>query len=314
VRGEQVRMDTGTVQGYNTGMMYAPDARAFNALDHSRSDSNLDVTALGRFEPSSSATYELGYARKTRSPNLYERYAWSTTFMASGMVNWFGDGNAYVGNLNLKPEVANTLSITANWHDSAHKSWEFAVTPYFTYVNDYIDVNVLTQRSTGNTLQFANHDARLYGIDISGKAGLWESDGFGRGQLNGTFGYVHGRNLDTGNNLYRMMPLNGSLALEQKISGWTNAVEVQLVDGKTRVDPQRKEPVTPGYALFNLRTAYQWKNLRVDVTVSNLFDKFYYLPLGGINYDQNLANRRLTPFDSVAGKGRSLTVGVTQSF
>jgi len=314
VREELVQMDTGNVQGYNTGMMYAGDAKAFNAQDHARSDNNLDITALARCKPSPYATYEIGYARKTEAPNLYERYAWSSFFMAAGMINWYGDGNAYVGNLNLKPEVAHTLSFSADWHDNARKNWELKATPYYTYVNDYIDVNVLSLKSTGNTLQFANHDARLYGLDVSGNVGVWNNSSYGRGQLSGNLGYVHGRNSDTGNSLYHMMPLNGNLTLEERVAGWTNAVELQLVSDKTEVDALRKEPTTPGFAILNLRTAYQYKNLRMDFGITNLFDRFYYLPLGGINYDQNLANKRITPFASVAGQGRSFNVGLTQAF
>jgi len=111
-----------------------------------------------------------------------------------------------------------------------------------------------------------------------------------------------------------MMPLNGNLTLEQRVSRWTNALELQLVGDKTEVDALRKEPTTPGFALLNLRTAYQYKNLRLDVGITNLFNRFYYLPLGGINYDHNLANLRLTPFESVAGQGRSFNVGLTQTF
>ena len=110
------------------------------------------------------------------------------------------------------------------------------------------------------------------------------------------------------------MPLNGYLTREQRVAGWTNALELQLVSKKTEVDPLRKEPTTPGFALLNLHTDYQWKNLRLDFGVTNLFDRFYYLPLGGINYDLNLANKRLFSFESVAGQGRSLNVGLTQTF
>jgi iron complex outermembrane receptor protein len=99
---------------------------AFNAADRSRTDHNLDLTALLRFTPDAQQTYEAGFARKTRSPNLYERYAWSTNnTMAMTMINWFGDGNGYVGNLDLNPEVANTLSATASWHDAAREQWGF---------------------------------------------------------------------------------------------------------------------------------------------------------------------------------------------
>lgn len=319
IRHEWVRMNTGDVQGYNTGMMYGPDAAAFNAQEHARNDNNLDVTALTRFEPNENSTYELGFARKTRSPNLYERYAWSKFMMAAGMINWFGDGNYYVGNLDLKPEAAYTLSVSAGWHDSEREDWEVKVTPYFTYVTDYIGVNVIkvnsyvgsTVTNYFNTLQFANHDARMYGLDLSGKLGLWDNSSYGYWQLKGSISYVYGKDLNTGHSLYHMMPLNAHIALQQDLDGWSNAVELQLINKKSDVDPQRYEAQTPGYALVNLRTSYQWRMLRFDVGVMNLLDKFYYLPLGGINYDQNLSDKRKGIIQSVPGQGRSFNVSVT---
>ncbi|MFX7854016.1 hypothetical protein ABTK08_20910, partial [Acinetobacter baumannii] len=83
---------------------------AFNARGHAKTDNNIDLTALARFTPDAGQTWEVGYARKTRSPNLYERYTWGRGTMAMTMTNWFGDGNGYVGNIDLKPEVAHTLS------------------------------------------------------------------------------------------------------------------------------------------------------------------------------------------------------------
>ena len=328
VRNEQVRMDAGDVQGYNTSVTYIRDADAFNAQDHARNDSNWDLTALARFELTPTGTYEVGYARKTRSPNLYERYAWSTSWMCSGMVNWFGDGNGYVGDLSLRPEVAHTLSISADWHDSSRKSWELKVTPYYTYVNDYIGVQVYnTQKwvwtggsETRNILKFVNHDARFYGLDISGKLALWDNSALGLGQIRGSLGYVHGEDLNTSSSLYHIMPLNGFLSLEQSIAGWSNAVEIQLVSTKSNTDPLRFEPQTAGYALVNLRTAYQWKNLRIDLGVTNIFDTFYYLPLGGINYDNFLdsklppSTKRAANFEPLSGQGRSFNIGLTQSF
>lgn len=70
-----------------------------------------------------------GYAMKSRSPNLYERYTCaSNNTMVMNMNNWFGDGNGYVGNLQLNPEVAHTLSATLNWHDAELSDWEFSIT------------------------------------------------------------------------------------------------------------------------------------------------------------------------------------------
>jgi len=320
VRNETVRTDTGNVQGYSTDPMpgYAADANAFNARNRARHDNNWDLTALARFEPDSNSTYELGYARKTRSPNLYERYAWSTNWMASGMINWFGDGNYYVGNLDLKPETAHTVSATADWHDAARKNWELRVSPYFTYVQDYIGVNVIRTNtygmSTFNQLQFANHNAELYGLDLSGQAGLWDSANYGSGRLKGTLGYVRGKSIHTGNSLYHMMPLNARVALEHKVAGWTSAIEWQWVDRKSDVDPLRYEPKTGGYGLVNLRAGYAWKSIRVDLGVTNLFNKFYYLPLGGVNFDNYMATGWMGTIGPLAGQGRSVDASVTVAF
>lgn len=320
LRNETVRTDTGNVQGYSTDPMpgYAADAEAFNAQGHARHDTNWDLTALARFEPDSTSAYELGYARKTRSPNLYERYAWSSNWMASGMINWFGDGNYYVGNLNLKPEVAHTLSATASWHDSSRKNWELKATPYFTRVQNYIGVNVVGTNtygeSTFNQLQFANHDAELYGLDVSGRVGLWHEATYGDGELKGVLGYIRGKSLDTGDSLYHLQPLNARLSLENKLNAWTTAIEWQGVSAKNQVDPLRYEQKTGGYGLVSLRTSYEWSNVRLDVGVSNLFNRFYYEPLGGVNFDQYLASGWSGQIGSVAGRGRSVDASVAVRF
>ena len=325
VRNDMVWMDTGDVQGYSS--MYAADAAAFNARSHERTDANFDVTALTRFEPTMSETYEIGYARKTRSPNLYERYAWSTGNMAADMIGWYGDANGYVGNLDLKPEVGNTVSFTAGWHDRDRRIWDVKVTPYYTYVEDYIDANFLKSQSAMGgmggmampstefvTLQFANHDAQLYGVNVSGSVALWESDRYGQFGLSGIIGYVNGENLDTGDTLYHMMPLNAQLTLNHRRGNWSNAVQLTLVNDKDDVNALRHEPTTPGYALVDLRSSYQLQNVRFDFGISNVFDKLYYPPLGGVDWADYAAEGKTGIISPVPGQGRSFNAGVTVTF
>ncbi len=254
IRNDTVWANTGPVSGYSDSPMYAMDADAFNSLHRARTDIDIDLTALARYEPNRRSSFEIGYARKTRAPNLYERYAWSTDWMTSGMINWFGDGNYYVGNVNLKPEVAHTVSGTASWHDRARKEWEIKATPYMTYIRDYIDVNDLATQTYGESsfsqLQFANHNARIYGADLMGGLAIWKSARFGRGEISDVSGWLHGRRLDTGTGLYQMMPLNTRLGLTEKLKRWTAGPEVQLVDRKSAVDPLRFEQRTPGSALL----------------------------------------------------------------
>jgi len=306
-RNDIVWMDTGNVQPYSwTSMMQSSDiaaATAFNARDHARTDVNFDLTALARYEPNTSSTYEFGYARKTRSPNLYERYAWGTGMMSSMMVNWFGDGNGYVGNLDLKPEVAHTISATAAWRAGSAGEYEVKVTPYYSYVENFIDVD-----DTGNMmftqLKFANHDAELYGVNVSGKAPLWSSESYGRFGVNGIIGWVEGERTD-GVNLYRIQPLNAKAALTHSLGNWSNTAELQLVAAKDKVQSLRNELETPGYALLNLRTSYLWGNVRFDLAAENVFDKLYYQPLGGVD---------LVDGGAVAGVGRSFNASVTVKF
>jgi iron complex outermembrane receptor protein len=330
LRSSTVWMDTGDVQGYNPvdyGNPANPNSipGAFNAADRSRTDHNLDLTALLRFTPDARQTYEAGLARKTRSPNLYERYAWSTNnTMSMTMINWFGDGNGYVGNLDLKPEIANTISATASWHDAARAQWGFNVTPYYTYVQDYIDArrcsggtmmtpcdrNNVTATTGFVNLQFVNQSARLYGADISGYFPLLQGGALGNVKMTGVVSYVRGKNLDTDDNLYHIMPLNAKLALVQRTGSWTNTVEGVFVDAKTRVSEVRNELETSGYALLNLRSSYEWKQLRVDVGVENVFNRFYDSPLGGAY----LGQRPMVYGTAVPGVGRSIYAGMNLRF
>jgi iron complex outermembrane receptor protein len=334
VRGSRVDMDAGTVRGYNTmaaGMgAYGNPASAssipgaFNAADRSRTDNNLDLTALARYTPDATQTYEFGYARKTRSPNLYERYTWSTNnTMVMNMNNWYGDGNGYVGNLDLKPEVAHTLSATARWHDATKKVWNLSVTPYLTYVDDYIDA--VSCASIGKTcptrtdgflnLSLANQNARLYGIDIAGFMPISSSASLGDFTVTGLVNYTRGKNRTTGDNLYNIMPLNGKLALVQNLGNWTTTVEAHLVAAKDDVAQVRKEIPTGGYGLLNLRGSYEWKQLRLDLGIDNLFNRAYALPLGGAYIGQGATmGTGVTWGTAVPGPARSLYTALTLRF
>ncbi|HEY9050827.1 MAG TPA: TonB-dependent receptor [Gammaproteobacteria bacterium] len=327
LRGEQVNMNTGEVQGYND--TYLPDETAFNAADRKKTDNNIDLTALARFTPEDTRSIEFGYAMKTRSPNLYERYTWSTGGMAMRMINWTGDGNGYVGNLNLEPEVAHTVSATFDWHDAQRQKWGLKVSPYYTHVTDYIDAERCSGAATGVCtasnltltddfvyLQFVNQSANLYGIDVSGHFPLAETTDYGNFKASGIVSYVRGENDDTDDNLYGMMPLNAKLAVMQSLSSWTNTAELELVDAKTDVSWERNEMETKGYGLLHLRSSYEWKQVRFDIGIENVLDKFYNHPLGGAYMGQGktMSGGDVPWGVTVPGMGRSLYAGVNVKF
>jgi len=318
-RYERVESDAGDIQGYSGS--YATDANAFNNRDHKRTDNNVDLTALARYAPNNMTDVEFGLARKVRSPNLYERYTWSTMTMAALMNNYVGDGNGYVGNLDLKPEKAYTASFTFDWH-AGDRSWELKATPFYTHVDDYIDATRLTAYANTNNqfvvLKYANQSARLYGLDLSGRMPLAKT-GIGEFGLRGLMNYTKGENRDTGGNLYNIMPLNGKVALTHQYGGWSNALELVGVSGKNDTSSVRNEVHTAGYSLTHLRTSYTWKNIRVDLGVENLFDRFYYLPLGGAYTGQGTtmsATATYAPAYGIAvpGMGRSIYAGLNVKF
>jgi iron complex outermembrane receptor protein len=315
LRNDTIWTNAGLVQGYSN--MYATDANAFNASNRAHTDPDLDATVMARYEPNAVSTYEFGYARKTRAPNLYERYAWSTNRMASGMIGWFG-GNSYVGNIGLKPEIAHTLSGTATWHDPARKAWEIQLTAYETHVQDYVDVNTLGTvtygMSTFAQLRFTNHNAGLHGADLSGHTTIWNSSTFGKGTISGIAGWLHGERLDSQTGLYQMMPLNLRVALDEELKGWTAGAGVEAVDRKSNVDTHRFEQATPGYVLFNMHAGYDRGYLRLRAGADNLLNREYELPLGGVNFDDFMASMRMSRIKPLTGRGRSVYASLSVQF
>lgn len=318
-RWERVLMDAGPVHGYND-MMYGADAAAFNAHGRARSDNNKDLSALLRYQMAENRSLLLGYGITSRSPNLYERYAWSTNSMAAVMNNFAGDGNGYVGNPDLKPERAHTLSATYDWH-TAGSDWAFRATPHYALVTDYIDAKRLDSPSMPSsddafvTLRYANQKARLYGLDLAGRMPL-ATTAYGALGLEGLLNYTDGKNRSTGDDLYNIMPLNARFTLTQKTAHWDNALELELVQRQNHVSKVRNEIQTPGYGLVNLRLAYTRDKLRVDCGVANLFDKFYWLPTGGAYTGQGMTmSRNGIPWGiAVPGMGRSVYAGMTLTF
>ena len=280
------------------------------------------------------------------------------------MINQVGDGNGYVGNTALAPEVAHTFSVTGEWRDPKD-SWEVKATPYYSYVQNFINAQrVGSFNSAGfynagpytfQELTYVNHSAIIYGFDLNGRLKFFEDPEYGRIQATGQVNYTYGLDLDAGNpqycnatagpyryittdsylqnlqcyalanamrqgdGLYHMMPLNSRLALEYKLGGWTSSFEVNVVAAKTHVSVQRVEQQTPAYSLVNLRSSYEWQNMRLDFAVENLVNSLYYPALGGFNVANYMVwtnyNFSQLPVPSpVAGMGRNVIAGLTMKF
>jgi iron complex outermembrane recepter protein len=340
VRFESVVMDAGRVHGYDTDTYptggtggsgnQTRDAALFNTSHRHRTDANWDFSWIARYAPAATQDYEFGVAQKTRSPGLYERYTWSSWQMSAFMNNFVGDGNGYFGDVGLDPEVARTVSATADWHDDAGTRWSVRVTPYWSKVDDYIDAiqwdsATNTPRTTPvvdafTVLRYRNQSATLYGVDFSGTALLATSGRVGRYTATVTGSYARGENDDTNDNLYNIMPLNATVTLAQDLGGWHNAIVGEFVGAKSDVSRVRNEMHTAGYGLIHLLSRYERDTWSVELGIDNLLDRDYDAPLGGAYVGQGTTMMVPMPPNEpqwgtpVPGTGRSFYAGVRYGF
>ena len=316
-----VQTDSDDVHGYNqTDSMSSnqlADSDTFNASKRKKTDENIDISLLTRYNMEEDSSIELGYSMKTRSPNLYQRYTWSTWAMAANMNNLYGDGNGYVGNIDLEPETAHKIGLVLN-HQDDNKNWRIKINPYYTYISDYIDANVIANRGDGyRNLKFDNQTATIYGLDVGADMHLFRTLNFGNFNLLSKFNYQKGRNTDADTDLYNMMPPNLTLAINQNVGSWNNSLSMLLVDKKDNVNSTRQERETAGFTKFDFVTSYQWESVSIIGEVENILDKSYADPLGGEYLGQGATmSTGITRANGtqVYAMGRSFNVALSYSF
>lgn len=328
IRVEYVRTQTGEVAGYSDGMnvgmggmmdINAAAAEAFNALEREQADSLIDVSLLARYTLSANESIEVGFARKNRAPNLYERYSWGRSTMATTMIGWFGDANGYVGDPDLKPETAHTIS-ASYLQKSDEEDWTFSANLWFTKVSDFVDAQQISHFNSGTTdatvrniLQFTNLDATLFGSKLNASYKVVDSQTWGQWRLMAQLSATHGRRDSGDGPLYQIKPLQGEIALQQQVGRWQNALAWQWVAGKSSVDKRRLENTTDSYHLLNISSQTTLGDVNLTLSVTNLLDEEYQMPLGGVSIAQ-YKNDSSQGFMQLAGEGRSVNFGVNYQF
>lgn len=333
VRVERVNTQVDEVQAYNDGMSMmdmgsmsamstannAMAANDFNNADRNKTDTIVDANLLANYQITLYDELQLGLARKNRAPNLYERYSWGVSNMATTMIGWYGDANGYIGNPELDVETANTISATYS-KTAKDDTWRVSANVWYTDVNDYIDANIVRSfnsyglaNTTRNILQFSNVDATLYGAKIDVSKSLYQSKPFGEWVVTANITSTRGKRDDTNQPLYQIKPLHTKLTLSQQIGIFENTLSWEWVDTKSRVDFNRLENQTHSYNLVNLSSKATFNALTLSAEVTNLFDKFYELPLGGVSIAA-LKQNNSAGFTQLAGQGRSFNISASYAF
>ncbi|MDC9525006.1 TonB-dependent receptor [Pseudoalteromonas sp. Angola-30] len=333
LRVERVNTQVDEVQAYNDGMSMMNmgslsamttanntlAANNFNNADRDKTDTLVDVNVLANYQITLYDELQLGLARKNRAPNLYERYSWGVSNMASTMIGWYGDANGYIGNPNLKAETAHTISATYS-KTAKNDAWRVSANVWYTDITDYIDADIVRSfnsyglaNTTRNILSFTNVDATLYGAKLDISKALYQSTQIGEWQLKANITSTRGKRRDTNQALYQIKPLHTALSLSQQIGIFENALLWQWVDTKSRVDVNRLENQTVSYSLVNISSKASFDALTLGIEVVNLFDTFYQLPLGGVSIAA-LKQGSSTGFTQLAGQGRSFNISASYAF
>jgi iron complex outermembrane recepter protein len=281
-------------------------ASAFNAEDRETDEQTVDLAArVWRRE--GDMTWRFTLARKTRIPGYVERFAWLPTGASGGLA----DGNTYVGDLSLEPEVAYIAEAGFDWNrDGGY----FRPTVFMRHVDDYIQgvpfdatpgvidtpVEMVSNMNGDPTpLRFSNVDARLYGLDFDFGYAFDQN-----WRMEGVFSYVRGERRDIDDNLYRIAPTSLRMALTRDAVNWSVGLEALAVAEQDDVSATNSEASTEGYVIFGVSGDWQ---IREGATllagVSNLLDHRYERHLAG--YNRN-AGSDVAVGARLPGEGRSL--------
>ncbi|OGB30288.1 MAG: hemin receptor [Burkholderiales bacterium RIFCSPLOWO2_12_FULL_61_40] len=239
---------------------------------------NNGAVTTGLARSDSATTGSLG-AILEASPLLRPYANLSQAFRAGEMRERFeasprGDGYHYLGNPQIRPEVATQFEIGLK---GGSDKVSYSASAYRSRINDYI-----TGQPTGTfqgglpVKQTVNlGEVTLSGLEAQARwqyqRSQWVSVGYSR---------VLGENKDLNEPLFQVPADELSLGWEGAIApGWTLDTTVRLVRQQDRVATafaRGSENATAGFATADLGATYRWNKQSLRIALKNLADKAYH--------------------------------------
>lgn len=259
-------------------------ATAFNASGRSATDTTFDAV-LRLWAEAGELTPRITLARKTRVPSVLERFAWLPTEASYGLA----DGNIYVGNQALSPEIAYIAEAGFDWNND----WvTLRPTLFYRRIDDFIQGTpfdatigvidspvemVAAMNGDPTPLQFRNTEAELYGADVD-----FVIRPARQIELAGTASFVRGQRRDIADNLYRIPPANLRLSATWATDRLALGAELFAAADQNRVSQTNGEEPGDGYATVGLFARYAVSEvIAIEAGVENLFDAAYAPHLAG---------------------------------
>ncbi|XBQ14906.1 MAG: TonB-dependent receptor [Oceanicaulis sp.] len=261
-------------------------------LDGERAERTFDtISASGSFffRPSEPWFLAATLSRTERAPSDVEVFA----FGPHAATQTFE-----IGALDLGKETAWSGEATARWRGDRMRG---EANLFYADYDGFIALFPTGAEEDGfDVFEYRQRDARLYGFELAGEAGLGAFAGF---ELTGEAGVDYVRaELDGGGDLPRIPPLSATLALIAEKGIWSARGEARLVAEQDEV--AEFETPTDGYALLN-----------ADLVVSPFANRDVSLILGARNITDQEA-RVHTSFlkNQVPLPGRSFRIALRAGF
>ena len=227
------------------------------------------------------------YNEAFRAPSMQERFVSGSHFGVD--TTGLNQINKFVANPNLRPETAKNKEITANLHfDSLFKQgdkFKIEATYFRNDVKDFINLKIFNDANTSKNAntrllptnsQYQNiTNARLSGIELQAQ---YQTE---RLTLFTNYGSTKGKDKDSGEALSNIAASKIGVGVNYALvkDKFTVGATVTHYAAQRRV-PKDHSVTYPSYLLTDLRATYaplkgEWKNLRLDFALENLFDRKY---------------------------------------
>lgn len=246
------------------------------------------------------------YNEAFRAPSMQERFVSGSHFGTT--VRGLPINNIFLTNPNLRPETAKNKEVTFNVHFdnviSQGDKFNFEATYFRNDVKDLINLQVFKANPTSpmefipTRSQYQNiANARLSGIELQTR---YQTE---RLAVFANYGSTKGKDKDSGESLSNIAASKIGFGVNYAVvqDKFTVGANVTRYQAQHRV-PKNHGVTYQGYTLTDLHATYaplkgEWKNLRLDVAVENLFDKKYQ-----------------PAFSLMEGSGRNVKLSAAYSF
>lgn len=248
-------------------------------------DNHLSPTTKLTWKVTNWLDFSAKYNEAFRAPSMQERFVSGSHFGANVANRYLV--NKFVANPNLRPETAKNKEITANLHfDSLFKQgdkFKIEATYFRNDVKDFINLKIFNDanaKTNGALLptksQYQNiTNARLSGIELQAQ---YQTE---RLTLFTNYGSTKGKDKDSGEALSNIAASKIGVGVNYALvkDKFTVGATITHYAAQHRV-PKDHAVTYPSYILTDLRATYaplkgEWKNLRLDFALENLFDRKY---------------------------------------